>query len=85
MEMNHRLVGIFRGENVGFREGKNYMEPYMDPILGYGPWLISPGYSPENQHVEPKNHPIEKKNHLLPNLHDFGFKIFIFEGVVSDG
>jgi len=82
MEMHHRLVGIFRGENVGFREGKDHMEPFMDPKFGL--WLISPSYSPENQHVVTKNHPIEKEHDLLPNLHDFGFKIFIFQGVVSD-
>ena len=29
--------------------------------------------------MEPKNH-IEKENHLS-NLHDFGFKLLIFQGV----
>ncbi len=29
--------------------------------------------------MEPEHHPIEKENNL-PNLHDFGFKILIFQG-----
>ena len=34
--------------------------------------------------MEPKNHPIEKENHL-PDLHEFGFKMLIFQGVFSMG
>ena len=30
--------------------------------------------------MEPKNHPIEHEIYL-PNLHDFGFKMLIFQGV----
>ena len=40
-------------------------------------------YTLDNCHLEPKNHPMKKGKSSEPNLHDFGFKMLIFQGVLA--